>query len=557
MFAIPCLLCPAKHLLPEVFMYRNRILPALVLGSGLALLAGAARADLIVGNPLPTLTPDNVRADLAYLNKGQAALRARQFEQAEKAFGEAYRQNPRSVEAMLGLAMATHSQGKAKLARDWMSSAVAMAPGQPTVLQARARMLVEQGLPSAAEESYRSAIGAHPEQTQLKLDLAALYTEQIKKPAEALPILRELIRQNPDLAAAHLQLGLALSADGKLDDAGRALDEAMKRAPNDAMAVNARGLIALKQGQADRALALFDKALVLRKDFAGAMLARGDALQALGKPDQAIETYKRAAMLAPTSALPHALRAQALERMKRPAEAEQAYREGLKLEPENTLIANNLAFLLASQKLKLDEALALAQRVTAKESGRAAYMDTLGAVQLARGDMAAARHSFERALSIEPSNPGVRQHLAELDTASAAAVSAKPAPAVAPAPAPAAARSAPAEDPAKLIAPRLEAWREAWEAKDASRYLAFYASGFVPADKRPRGAWEADRRAKLDKKGDIQVQIGSPAYKLEGNVLLVSFEQRYQSGSYRETGRKQLEWIKEGGEWKIRREAQL
>ena len=538
-------------------MYRNRILPTLILGSGLALLAGGARADLIVGNPLPTLTPDTVRADLAYLNKGQAALRARQFEQAEKAFGEAYRHNPRSVDAMLGLAMATHAQGKAKLARDWMSSAVAMAPGQPKVLQARARMLVEQGLPSAAEQSYRAAIGANPEQTQLKLDLAALYTDQLKKPAEALPLLRDLIRQNPVLASAHLQLGLALSAEGKLEDAGRALDEAMRLAPNDAFAVHARGLIALKQGQPDRALVLFDRALVLRKDFAGAMLARGDALQALGKPDQAIETYKRAAALAPTSALPHALRAQAFERMKRPAEAEQAYREALKLEPDNPQLANNLAFLLASQKLKLDEALALAQRAVAKDPGRAPYLDTLGSVQQARGDLAAARHTLERAQSIEPNNSAVRQHLAALASASPAAALPKPVPATVPA-AVAVAPALPvsADDPAKLVASRVEAWRQAWEAKDANRYLAFYARAFVPADKRSREAWEADRRIKLDKKGDIQVQIGAPAYKLNGDVLLVNFEQRYQSGSYRDTGRKQLEWVREGGEWKIRREAQ-
>jgi tetratricopeptide (TPR) repeat protein len=526
-------------------MYRNRILPALVLGSGLALVAGGVCADLIVGNPLPTLTPDTVRADLAYLNKGQTALRARQYEQAEKAFGEAYRHNPRSVDAMLGLAMATHAQGKAKLARDWMSSAVAMAPGQPKVLQARARMLVEQGLPSAAEESYRAAIGAQPEQTQLKLDLASLYTEQLKKPAEAIPLLRDLIRQYPELAAAHLQLGLALSADGKLDDAARAIDEAIKLAPADALAVNARGLIALKQGQADRALALFDKALALRKDFPGAMLARGDALQAIGKPEQAIEAYKRASTLAPTSALPHALRAQTFEHMKRPAEAEQAYREGLKLDPDNTHLANNLAFLLASQKVRLDDALILVQRAVAKEPGRAAYLDTLGSVQLARGDMTAARRAFERALSIEPTNAGVREHLAALGSASAVATSAKPAPAPV----------APADDPVKLVASRMEAWRQAWEAKDASRYLGFYASDFEPADKRSRSAWEAERRAKLDKKGEIQVQVGAPAYKLDGNVLVVNFEQRYQSGSYRDTGRKQLEWVKEGGEWKIRREA--
>jgi len=114
-----------------------------------------------------------------------------------------------------------------------------------------------------------------------------------------------------------------------------------------------------------------------------------------------------------------------------------------------------------------------------------------------------------------------------------------------------------AVDPSKLVASRLEAWRQAWEAKDAGRYLAFYGSAFTPADKRTRSAWEADRRLKLDKKGDIHVQLDSPSYKVDGDVVSVVFEQRYQSGNYSDAARKQLDWVREGGEWKIRREAQL
>ena len=44
---------------------------------------------------------------------------------------------------------------------------------------------------------------------------------------------------------------------------------------------------------------------------------------------------------------------------------------------------------------------------------------------------------------------------------------------------------------------------------------------------------------------------------LEGEVVRVSFEQRYQSGNYSDVVNKQLEWVKDGGDWKIRREAQL
>lgn len=58
-------------------------------------------------------------------------------------------------------------------------------------------------------------------------------------------------------------------------------------------------------------------------------------------------------------------------------------------------------------------------------------------------------------------------------------------------------------------------------------------------------------------KGEIKVVLGAPSFKLEGEVVRVSFEQRYQSGNYSDVVNKQLEWVKDGGDWKIRREAQL
>lgn len=560
-------------------MHRTRFYPALILGSGLALFSTVASADLMLGSPASALE-GAARADGDSLGRGRAALRARNFDQAEKAFSEAYRQNPSSVEAMLGMAAVSHAQGKAKLARDWMSSAVAMAPGQPAVLQAQARLLVEQGLPAAAEESYRAAIANRPDDAQLKLDLATLYAESLRKPGQAVSLLREVVRLKPEMVEAQLQLGMALSMDGRTEEAGRVLDDALRREPSNPRVLHARALAHLKQGQAGKALELLDKALAQRKDYAAAVVARGDALQALGRSEQALETYQRAVAMAPGSSLPHALMAQTLAHLKRPAEAEKAYREALRIDPENIRIANNLAVLLANQKTSLDEALSLAKRAADKEPGRGTFFDTLGLVLQARGDTAGARQAFERALTLEPGNAEFRQHLSRVGAAGAvaatAAVPAKPAsaPVVAPAPAPAPAAkvavaaapaaaapvtkpAASADEPARLVASRLEAWRVAWESKDAGRYLAFYASTFVPADKRARGAWEADRRSKLDKKGEIKVQVNGPAIKAEGEAVSVIFEQRYQSGNYSDVGRKQLEWVREGGEWKIRREQQI
>ena len=565
-------------------MYRTRLLPVLTLSAGLAMPALTVRADAVISGTPPTLTSQPSRPDQEGIVRGQAALRMKHFDQAERAFGEAYELNPRSVEAMLGLAAATQAQGKTRLARDWMSSAVAIAPGQANVLQAQARLLTEQGLLPDAERSYHAAIASHPGIVQLKLDLAALYLDKLGKPGQAVDLLREVVRQHPEMAAAQLGLGMALSADGKLDEASRALEDAARRDPGNPIVHHALGVVCLKQGQAERALTSLDKALSLRKDLASAVLARGDALQMLGRHEQAVEAYRRAATLLPQSVVPHLQRARALERMERFAEAEAAYREGLKIGPSDPRLANNLAYLLANRRLRLDEALSLARQAVARDPKRATYHDTLGVVLQLRGDEAGARQAFERGLALEPGNVTLRQRLAQAAVPVAVKTAAVPAPTsaapatpvAAPVPAPAvaaapavvaakpvpapAAKTAPAQpaaDAGKLVVGRLEAWRQAWEAKDSARYLSFYGSAFVPAGNKPRAAWETDRRAKLGKKGEIKVQLGTPSIKADGEVVLVSFEQRYQSGNYSDVVQKQLEWVREGSDWKIRREAQL
>ena len=565
-------------------MYRTRLLPVLALSAGLAMPALTVRADAVISGTPPSFTSQPSRPDHDGIVRGQSALRMKHFDQAERAFGEAYELNPRSVEAMLGLAAANQAQGKTRLARDWMSSAVAIAPGQANVLQAQARLLTEQGLLPDAERSYHAAIASHPGMTQLKLDLAALYLDKLGKPGQAVDLLREVVRQHPEMAAAQLGLGMALSADGRFDEATRALEDAARRDPGNAVAHHALGVVNLKQGQAERALASLDKALSLRKDLANAVLARGDALQILGRHEQAIEAYQRAATLLPQSVVPHLQRARALERMEKFAEAEAAYREGLKVGPNDPRLANNLAYLLANRRLRLDEALSLARQAVARDPKRATYHDTLGVVLQLRGDEAGARQAFERGLALEPGNGTLRQRLAQsgapvavktaavqapalasaaqplpaaVPVAVPATLAAKPAAPVAKAAPPAPASASPGPDAGKLVAGRLEAWRQAWEAKDSGRYLAFYGAAFVPAGNKPRAAWETDRRAKLGKKGEIKVQLGTPSVKVEGEVVKVSFEQRYQSGNYSDVVHKQLEWVKEGGDWKIRREAQL
>lgn len=84
--------------------------------------------------------------------------------------------------------------------------------------------------------------------------------------------------------------------------------------------------------------------------------------------------------------------------------AEQVYRRGLEDDPTNPVFLNNLAYLLAEHGLRLEEAERLVRAAMANEgSPRPTTLDTLGWVQLRRGDLRAARETLAMALRLLPS----------------------------------------------------------------------------------------------------------------------------------------------------------
>ena len=102
----------------------------------------------------------------------------------------------------------------------------------------------------------------------------------------------------------------------------------------------------------------------------------------------------------------------------------------------------------------------------------------------------------------------------------------------------------------------LNKWQAAWASKDVESYLGFYAMGFAPVQM-GRTSWEADRRVKLAKPGPIQLNIVEPSFEMLRGVVKVNFTQEYSSSNFRDKTRKRLDWVQEGGEWRIQREATL
>jgi outer membrane protein TolC len=99
---------------------------------------------------------------------------------------------------------------------------------------------------------------------------------------------------------------------------------------------------------------------------------------------------------------------------------------------------------------------------------------------------------------------------------------------------------------------QLEAWTAAWSAKDFERYRAFYVADFQPGKGRSTADWEAERRQRVTQADAPAIRISNLKIRPHGDARLSArFTQHYKSGHYRDTVRKQLDWVKVDGQWKI------
>lgn len=100
----------------------------------------------------------------------------------------------------------------------------------------------------------------------------------------------------------------------------------------------------------------------------------------------------------------------------------------------------------------------------------------------------------------------------------------------------------------------IEAWRQAWSARDNDRYLAFYADDFRSLDKNIE-EWRRYKTRVNGSKSYIRVNFSDLtllAYPGAEKTVLVRFYQRYESSNFNAKGWKEQLWRKQdSGAWQI------
>lgn len=138
-----------------------------------------------------------------------AAIEAGRWDEAVRRWGYVLSQTPDDPEARREHARALHRSGRTLRALEEFQQAATLSPNDPETLLRWANALAESGDKAAAEANYRRALELRPEDNRTRNNLAALCLDQARW-EEAAGLLEQVVAADPEFAAAHLNLAIAL-----------------------------------------------------------------------------------------------------------------------------------------------------------------------------------------------------------------------------------------------------------------------------------------------------------------------------------------------------------
>ncbi|HEY2465865.1 MAG TPA: tetratricopeptide repeat protein [Steroidobacteraceae bacterium] len=263
---------------------------------------------------------------------------------------------------------------------------------------------------SEAERLYLQILKADPRHADA-LHFLGVLAHQIGRNDVAVDLIGRAIAQNGRVPAYHNNLGNALKAQGKLQEAAACYAGALVHKPNHVGALFNLGLVLQMQGKLEEAAATYQRALSYKPDYAEALGNLGNTLRALGKLEEAVACYGRALRYQPAYAEVHSNLGNVLLAQGKYAEALASHGRALTHKPDYAEAHNNLGLVLLEQG-NVDAAVASYQRALTYKPAYAEAHINLGNALRERGQSAEAAASYQRALSLDQDNTEARLGLA-------------------------------------------------------------------------------------------------------------------------------------------------
>jgi tetratricopeptide (TPR) repeat protein len=233
--------------------------------------------------------------------------------------------------------------------------------------------------------------------------------QRLDRVEEAVTCHQEAVRLSPGFAKARYNLGVDLQRLGRFEEAESQYQESVKLDPEYPYVRNNLGNVLQRMGRTDEAVAQYQAALRLKPDYPEAHNDLGAALAQLGRFEEAATEHQAALRLKPGFADAHYNLGNALQQSGRLEEAAAQFREALQLKPDHLEAHNNLGAALVSLG-RLEEAAGQFRDAVEIDPRSAESHNNLGVALERLGRHAEAVTHFEEAARLKAGSAAARSN---------------------------------------------------------------------------------------------------------------------------------------------------
>ncbi|MDB5768653.1 MAG: prsT, partial [Collimonas fungivorans] len=321
--------------------------------------------------------------------------------------------NPKDPAVWFFNATLLRAQGKNADALAAYSQAITLKPDHMNALIERANMEIATGKFDAAKTDIDAARKAAPAALQVTYTQALLDFTQGKYGA-AQESLQKVLRAAPEHLPSILLAGAVEMNLGSLQQAEQHLKKYLEKFPDNGYARKLLAQVQLKGAQPADAVATLAPLLKDSTQDAQLLALAGESAMRTRDFGKASGYFEKAALLAPNAATLHT--SLGLSRLGQGDQAKgiSELERATALDPKSEQAG--VALVRAELALKhYDKALAAAKALVAAQPDNAVVRNLEGGVHLSKGDRAAARASFDKAVSLQPSFFAAAMNLAQMD----------------------------------------------------------------------------------------------------------------------------------------------
>lgn len=349
----------------------------------------------------------------SYLGQALLAVLGNDMPEAMRQLDTAIQKNPQALESQLLKGDLLADQDKYDEAIAAFQAAIQANPNRAAPHYRLANIYLAQNKPEAVTKAVQAGQKAEPGNLEGRYLLARNDFQQ-KKFSDARAHIQAVLRSAPDHLPSVLLAGAIAAALGETESAEKNLNRVISAIPNNTYARTLLAATYLKKGQTDLALETLAPALRSEKPDVRAMTLAGQAYLAKGDLARATELFEKARIARPQSA---AIRTRLGAARLAQGDSAQAIAD---LEAASAMDAKEsnadmVLILNYLQRKEYDQALAAIAVLEKKQPDSPVPMNLRGGINLAKGDIPAARASFEQALAKKPDYLPAAQNLAQLD----------------------------------------------------------------------------------------------------------------------------------------------